>query len=87
MSMRHRILRMHILAGRSAALVCLAMTSQYYCSTALAEQTATTKPLMLVTWFGTGAIALPAGQDWKPEMLTVYDKGTRRWPSSVKVLA
>jgi hypothetical protein len=28
---------------------------------------------MLVTWFGTGAIALPAGQDWKAEMLTVYD--------------
>jgi hypothetical protein len=30
---------------------------------------------MLVTWFGPGAIALPVGQDWKPEMLTVYDKG------------
>jgi len=32
---------------------------------------------MLVTWFGPGAIALPDGQDWKAEMLTVYDNVTR----------
>jgi tetratricopeptide (TPR) repeat protein len=32
---------------------------------------------MLVTWFGTGAIAIPAGPDWKPQMLTVYDNVTR----------
>jgi len=28
---------------------------------------------MLVTWFGPGGIALPNEQDWKPELLTVYD--------------
>jgi tetratricopeptide (TPR) repeat protein len=32
---------------------------------------------MLVTWFGTGGIELPAGQNWKPELLTVYDDGRR----------
>jgi hypothetical protein len=32
---------------------------------------------MLVTWLGTGAIALPAGQDWKLALLTVYDKDAR----------
>lgn len=32
---------------------------------------------MLVTWFGAGAIALPTGAGWKPEMLTVYDNDTR----------
>ena len=35
------------------------------------------RPLMLITWFGPGAIALPNGPDWKPQSLTVYDKGTR----------
>jgi hypothetical protein len=77
MSMRYRLLRTRSLAARITALACLAIASETYCSAALAEQPATAKPLMLVTWFGTGAIALPAGQDWKPEMLTVYDKGTR----------
>jgi len=77
MSMRYRLLRTRTLVVRITALVCLAITSQTDCSTALAEQTTTSKPLMLVTWFGTGGIALPAGQDWKPAMLTVYDKGTR----------
>lgn len=32
---------------------------------------------MLVTSFGPGAIALPQGADWNPEMLTVYDDGKR----------
>jgi len=27
--------------------------------------------------FGTDAMMLPVGQDWKREMLTVYDNGTR----------
>jgi hypothetical protein len=43
----------------------------------LPEQATASKPLMLVTWFGTGAIALPGGQDWKLELLRVYDKDTR----------
>jgi hypothetical protein len=41
------------------------------------QQTAPNTPLMLVTWFGPGAIPLPHGSDWKPEMLTVYDEGAR----------
>lgn len=32
---------------------------------------------MLVTWFGPGAIPLPTGTDWKPQMLNVYDNGRR----------
>lgn len=32
---------------------------------------------MLVTSFGPGAIALPQGADWNPEMLTVYDDDKR----------
>ena len=34
-------------------------------------------PLLLVTWFGSGSIALPRGEEWKPEMLTLYDNGRR----------
>jgi tetratricopeptide (TPR) repeat protein len=68
---------MRILTARIAALVFLAFVSRIDCTRASGQQDATSKPLMLVTWFSTGAIALPAGQDWKPEMLTVYDKGTR----------
>jgi tetratricopeptide (TPR) repeat protein len=67
---------MRILSFRIAALVCLAFSCQTNDSNAFGQQAAT-KPLMLVTWFGTGGIALPAGQDWKPEMLTVYDDGRR----------
>jgi hypothetical protein len=33
--------------------------------------------LKLVTSFGPGAIPLPQGAEWKPEMLTVYDDGRR----------
>lgn len=33
--------------------------------------------LMLVTTFGPGAIPLPRTEDWKPQMLTVYDDGRR----------
>lgn len=32
---------------------------------------------MLLTWFGPGALELPTGQDWKPQLLTVYDGGRR----------
>ena len=58
------------------ALVRLAFALQVFCS-AFAQPTPAGKPLMLVTWFGPGAIALPDGQDWKAEMLTVYDNITR----------
>ncbi len=67
---------MRILSFRIAALVCLAFSCQTNDSNAFGQQVAS-KPLMLVTWFGNGGIALPAGQDWKPEMLTVYDDGRR----------
>jgi tetratricopeptide (TPR) repeat protein len=67
---------MRILSFRIAALVCLAFSCQTNDSNAFGQQAAS-KPLMLVTWFGNGGIALPAGQDWKPEMLTVYDDGRR----------
>ena len=68
---------MRILSARIAALACLAFAAQTDYNSAFGQQGAAGKPLMLVTWFGSGAIALPAGQDWKPQMLTVYDKGTR----------
>jgi tetratricopeptide (TPR) repeat protein len=35
------------------------------------------KSLMLVTWFGQGAIQLPNEKNWKLEMLNVYDDGRR----------
>jgi len=53
------------------ALICLAFSSLACDGIAYAQQPATAKRLMLVTWFGPGAIALPNGPDWKPEMLTV----------------
>lgn len=40
-------------------------------------QTKERTSLMLVTWFGPGGIELPAGQDWKPQTLNVYDGGRR----------
>ncbi|MGB8011692.1 MAG: hypothetical protein WCF68_08765 [Terriglobales bacterium] len=67
---------MRIFSFRIAALVCLAFSCQTNDSNAFGQQAAS-KPLMLVTWFGTGAIALPAGPAWKPQMLTVYDNVTR----------
>jgi hypothetical protein len=45
-------------------------------SPAFAQEGAS-KPLMLSTFFGPGAIALPSGKDWEPELLTVYDNGVR----------
>ena len=35
------------------------------------------KPINLITWFGPGSIVIPNGPDWKPEMVNIYDKGTR----------
>lgn len=67
---------MHLLSSRIAAFVLLTLAGRTD-SNAFGQQSAANKPLMLVTWFGTGAIALPVGSDWKPEMLTVYDKGAR----------
>ncbi len=77
LSMRSDLLAVDTLFVRITVVVCLVFATQTDYSGAFAQQAAASKPLMLVTWFGTGAIALPVGQDWKPEMLTVYDKGTR----------
>ena len=68
---------MRNLFARITAILFLALVSQVECGLASGQQAATNRPLMLVTWFGPGGIALPAGQDWKLEMLTVYDEGTR----------
>jgi hypothetical protein len=68
---------MRILSTCIGTLLILAFASQTYCNFAFGQQASASKPLMLVTWFGTGAIVLPAGQDWKPELLTVYDNGRR----------
>lgn len=59
----------------SPAIVCLAGTALSL--SAYAQTAQANKPLMLVTSFGPGAIALPVGEGWKPELLTVYDKGNR----------
>ena len=67
---------MRTLSCRFAAMAYLIFAGQSFCSVAFAQQATASKPLMLVTWFGT-AIALPAGQDWKLELLTVYDKDPR----------
>jgi len=61
---------------RIAALACLAAASAIPISIA-AQQSTPAKPLMLITWFGPGGIPLPDSNNWKAELLTVYDKGTR----------
>jgi len=61
---------------RFALLVCAALLALPP-SVSATRQDAATKPLMLVTWFGPGGIPLPSGEEWKPELITVYDKGTR----------
>ena len=62
----------HIPAIRLATLLSTSLILVTNCGAAHAQAGAD-KPVMLVTWFGPGAIALPRGDDWKPEMLTVYD--------------
>jgi len=52
-------------AGLALTAACLSASAQ--------ESAAPQKPLMLITWFGPGGIALPIGTDWKPELLAVYD--------------
>ena len=42
-----------------------------------AQSAAASKPIQLITSFGPGAITLPRGAEWKPELLTVYDRGAR----------
>ncbi len=63
--------------SRIAALVSLAFVAQTFPGRAFAQQPEAGRPVMLVTWFGPGAIALPSGPDWKPELFTVYDNITR----------
>ena len=60
-----------------AAFAGIAMAFQAFSFSTAAGQESPVKPLMLITWFGPGGIPLPEGKNWKPEMLTVYDKGTR----------
>jgi len=58
---------------RIVTLVCLVALFSICLSRVHAQNASEDKPLMLVTWFGPGAIALPDGPGWKPGMLTVYD--------------
>jgi hypothetical protein len=60
-----------------AAFAGIAMAFQAFPVSRAAGQESPPKQLMLVTWFGPGGIPLPEGKNWKPELLTVYDKGTR----------
>lgn len=48
-----------------------------FLNSALAQEPTSQKPINLVTWFGPGAIVIPNGPDWKPELINVYDNGTR----------
>jgi hypothetical protein len=68
---------MHKLSFRTAALACIAFACLSFSCRTSAQQNTAAKPLMLITWFGPGGIPLPSGKEWKPELLTVYDKGTR----------
>lgn len=65
---------MQILRTASALFLLLFVTSF---NLVRAQNSASIKPLHLVTTFGPGAIALPQGEGWKPELVTVYDKGMR----------
>jgi hypothetical protein len=77
MTLNYRRLAARFPGVSLAVLLCLAMTFQTNSGGAFAQQAAKSRPLMLVTWFGPGAIVIPDGPDWKLEMLTVYDKGRR----------
>ena len=57
--------------------MCLLCASLVRVAQIHSQQTSQRAPLMLVTWFGSGGIALPNGQEWKLELLNVYDN-TRR---------
>jgi hypothetical protein len=61
----------------SSALFLFVASSIFVTPLARAQNSASPKPLQLVTWFGPGAITLPHGEDWKPELVTVYDNGKR----------
>jgi tetratricopeptide (TPR) repeat protein len=58
-------------------LVCIGWAMAGAGRPAEAQATAARDPLMLVTSFGPGSIALPLSADWKPELLTVYESGKR----------
>lgn len=73
MKIQNRRIAVFLSVIRTMALMCLGISFLADCAFVHAQQKASGKPLMLVTWFGPGAIALPDGPGWKPEMLTVYD--------------
>src|SRR5215469_10204722 len=49
----------------------------FHCNIVLGQRAIARRSLKLVTSFGPGAVDLPGGNDWKPELLTVYDDGRR----------
>ncbi len=64
--------------GSRLRSVCIcSVLAFFFVQCSAAQQPGATKPLKLIKWYGPGAITLPSGGDWKPEALTVYDKGGR----------
>src|ERR1035437_884336 len=74
MSEQRFILR--IFATSVVAVMCFAIASSVYSGRVNAQQTITEKPLMLMVWYGPGAVALPVGKNWKFENLTLHDNGS-----------
>ena len=62
---------------RSPRLFCLVLVLLVIIHSSASHAQQSGRPFMLITWFGPGAIALPSDNAWKPELLTVYDKGAR----------
>jgi tetratricopeptide (TPR) repeat protein len=65
---------LRISATRIVALLCFAFS---LISSVYAQQAAPSNPLMLVVWYGSGAIELPYGPNWKLENLNLYDNRSR----------
>jgi tetratricopeptide (TPR) repeat protein len=68
---------MRIRYGRFGTLIFAAFACLFHRQTALGRQGAGDKPLLLVTSFGPGAIALPGRKEWKLDIFNVYDDGRR----------
>lgn len=65
------------LAARNWLAIILLSGMMAHFPQAYSQQANNNSPLELITWFGSGGIVLPDGQDWKRGLLTVYDDGQR----------
>ncbi len=66
-----------ILSTILVALVCVGWAAADAKRPVAGPTSTTRSQLPLVTWFGPGSILLPQGEEWTPELLTVYDNGKR----------